>query len=305
MKALNVNQLRVLSFTAQQAAREAGQYIQSQFNNFQYSQHLKGDELMASTVVTEVDFKAQEMIITHLNDSIEKYDLGLLTEETDDNHSRLEKDFFWCIDPLDGTLPFVTHQSGYAVSIALVAKSGDPVIGVVYIPDTKVCFSGVKGHGVTRNGQLIDRDEIEDDGTVHFFMDRSFTKSPFLSYVIEELDDLIADIGEEDGVKQISYHEHFGAVRNALGTMMSHRSCYFKFPKKTKGGGSIWDFAATRLFFEELGLFVSTAQGNTLHLNNPSTTYMNEDGVLFATDKELSGLVKKMAEMVKDEDIEE
>ena len=54
----------------------------------------------------------------------QKYDFGILTEETPDNGSRLVKDYFWCVDPLDGTLPFTEGTPGYSVSIALVSKSG-------------------------------------------------------------------------------------------------------------------------------------------------------------------------------------
>ena len=80
----------------------------------------------------------------------------------------------------------------------------------------------------------------------------------------------------------------FGAVRNAIGVMTSRKGCYFKFSKKSQGGGSIWDFAATRLFFEELGLWVSNTDGKPLKLNNPQTTFMNEEGVLFATEVKLA-----------------
>ena len=57
----------------------------------------------------------------------ERYDLALLTEELEDDGSRHVKDYFWCIDPIDGTLPFTQKKPGYGVSIALVARDGASV----------------------------------------------------------------------------------------------------------------------------------------------------------------------------------
>ena len=65
----------------------------------------------ASQIVTEVDLMSQEMILKHIHPTCEEYDLGLLIEESNDDLSRFEKDYFWCIDPLDGTLPFVEQQA--------------------------------------------------------------------------------------------------------------------------------------------------------------------------------------------------
>jgi 3'(2'), 5'-bisphosphate nucleotidase len=83
------------------------------------------------------------------------------------------------------------------------------------------------------------------------------------------------------------YHQGYGAVRNALAVMQHSHACYFKFPKPQQGGGSIWDFAATRLFFEELGLGVTNAKGEKLHLNDPDTTFMNKLGVIYASQQAL------------------
>ena len=51
----------------------------------------------------------------------------VLTEETEDDGGRLRADYFWCVDPLDGTLPFIEGRPGSAVSIALIARDGTPV----------------------------------------------------------------------------------------------------------------------------------------------------------------------------------
>jgi 3'-phosphoadenosine 5'-phosphosulfate (PAPS) 3'-phosphatase len=279
--------LEALCETAKVAAVVAGKYIQSQFDKH-YNKGIKdGANSLAAQVVTEVDIKAQSIILEHLKDSTREYDLGVLTEESSDDRSRLEKDYFWCIDPLDGTLPFTEGRTGYAVSIALISKKGEPVIGVVYVPDKSECYSAVRGQGVYLNSNAITRKEIKPDNTLHVCMDGSLKSQPYF----EPLHQQINNWANQQEFDQVQYHEGYGAVCNALRVMQSETACYFKLPKNEKGGGSIWDFAATCLFFEELGLIVSNSAGNRLDLNNTNSTFMNEEGVIYATDQVLARFI--------------
>lgn len=281
MKNLTTTELERLCEAAKQAAVAAGKYIQSQFDEHYERQHKAGGDSLASQVVTAVDFKAQEIILDHLQHTLEKYDLGLLTEELADDRSRVEKAYFWCIDPMDGTLPFTEHRTGFSVSIALISSAGDPVVGVVYVPDLEACYSSIKCAGVLLNGHPFIRKEGLND-VIHFYMDRSFQSEPYYDFVKAQFSEFA-----NQHSAAIQYHADFGGVRNAIGVMSSGKGCYFKFPKKQQGCGSIWDYAATRLFFEELGLCVSDAAGQKLHLNNWKTTFMNDVGVLYATDEVL------------------
>jgi 3'-phosphoadenosine 5'-phosphosulfate (PAPS) 3'-phosphatase len=268
-------QLIKLCETAKEAACEAGQFIQSQFDQDYETKGKVGGDSFASQVVTEVDFKAQEIILNHLNASIQEFDLGLLTEESVDDNSRLEKDYFWCVDPMDGTLPFTEKRTGYAVSIALVAREGFPVIGVVYVPDLKDCYSSIKGKGVYYNDEVLRLDN-QTDSILHWYMDQSFQREPYYDQVVLQIQGIY-------GSERLEIHADYGGVRNAIGVLTSGNGCYFKFSKKQKGCGSIWDYAATRLFFEELGLPVNNAFGEELHLNDSQTTFMNGQGIMFST----------------------
>lgn len=286
---LSKQDLEALCETAKVAAVAAGKHIQSQFDKH-YNKGIKdGVVSLAAQVVTEVDIKAQEIILNHLQSSIDKYDLGLLTEESIDNQSRLEKDYFWCIDPMDGTLPFTEGRTGYAVSIALVTLAGDPVIGVVNVPDLAMSYTSIKGTGVWLNDQPFAR-EVSADATFHFYMDSSLKTESYF----EEVNERLNDWAEKQEIK-IQYHDGYGAVCNALEVMDAGLGCYFKFPKKQNGGGSIWDFAATRLFFEELDLYASNFSGNRLHLNNEKSTFMNEEGVIYATDQVLARFILELS----------
>ncbi|MEQ8240548.1 MAG: inositol monophosphatase family protein [Cyclobacteriaceae bacterium] len=294
MNNLTSRNLKELCETAITAATAAGQFIQSQFDKHYTTQSKIGGDSLASQVVTEVDLKAQEIILSHLEKSIDTFDLGLLTEEAEDDQSRSTKNFFWCIDPMDGTLPFTERRTGYSVSIALISRAGDPVIGVVYIPDLKQCYSAIKGEGVLLNDQAFVRNAIQNEHILHIYMDQSFTVEPYFSFVKNQFNDLL-----DGDLSKIQFHDNYGGVRNAIGVMNSGKGCYFKFPKERKGCGSIWDYAATRLFFEELDLFVTNAAGEKLHLNNPTSTFMNHAGVLYTTHEELSEFIVAIGKKVR------
>ena len=85
---------------------------------------------------------------------------------------------------------------------------------------------------------------------------------------------------------------------NALQLLDTPAGCYFKLPKPNPGGGCIWDYAATSLIYEELGLHVSDSFGNLLALNRKDSPYMNQHGVIYTTDlalgKELVVLCEKL-----------
>lgn len=170
--------------------------------------------------------KAQEIILQHLNNSIEQYDLGLLTEEAADDSSRLEKDYFWCIDPMDGTLAFTEGRTGYAVSIALVSKSGDPLIGVVYLPDLDDVYTSIKGKESRLNNEVFKRKAVKNN-LLQVYMDRSLQSEPYFEFLKKELQKW-----SKEKENKLEYHMGYGAVRNALGVLNSASTCYFKFPKK-------------------------------------------------------------------------
>ncbi len=149
---LSAEDLIQLVGCAATAVKEAGVLIAQYDGREVLVQHKAGGESLASQVVTEVDELSQAIILKHLQPTCAAFDLALLTEEQPDDGSRLEKDAFWCIDPLDGTLPFTESIPGYAVSIALVARDGTPLIGVVYDPSTGTQYQAVQGQGVLRNG---------------------------------------------------------------------------------------------------------------------------------------------------------
>ena len=284
---LTSNDLYLLGQCAISAALQAGQLI-THFDREKLTVNSKQAGMnLASQVVTDVDHLSQALILQNLLPSCELYDLALLTEESPDDGSRLEKDYFWSIDPLDGTLPFIEGVHGYSVSIALVSRESVPVIGVVYDPLKQVLYHAVKGAGVFRNGQPWQLSKSSANQSVlNLITDRSFSKHPQYANVLDKLKALAKTMGYEE-VKMI---QQGGAAMNACWVLEKSPACYFKFPSKHLGGGSLWDFSATACLFNEINAVVSDSHGYPLELNRANSTFMNHSGVVYASDETLAKL---------------
>jgi 3'-phosphoadenosine 5'-phosphosulfate (PAPS) 3'-phosphatase/aminoglycoside phosphotransferase (APT) family kinase protein len=290
-KHLSQNDLKELAELAIDAAKQAGRIISDRAQKPVTVFKKTGGDSLASQVVTEVDQLCQDLILKTLKPSFERFDLGLLTEESTDNESRHDKDAFWCIDPLDGTLPFIESTPGYAVSISLVSQKGTPLIGVVFDPVESTLYHAIEGEGAFRDHEpwkpdLVPKASLK---SLSLIGDRSLAQHARYSEIVSETE-AIAHERELDGV-----HSKLtgSAVMNACWTLENAPACYFKFPKPTDGGGSLWDYAATACIFKEAGAFVSDIYGAPLDLNRSGSTFMNHRGILFATDQELAERIRE------------
>ncbi|QBG48677.1 inositol monophosphatase [Verrucomicrobia bacterium S94] len=277
---LNANHLNSLCSIAIEAAEAAGKHI-AETRPLDIRQDKEGDNL-ASQVLTEVDGQSQDIVLRILEPTFAEFDLALLTEESPDDGSRLEKDYFWCIDPIDGTLPFIEAVPGYSVSIALVSKTGIPEIGVVYDPVEHTLYHAVRGGGAFRNSKPW---KIRVHGSqLQIITDRSVAEFPYCGQVADALGARVKAQG--------------GGVMNALWCLESPPACYFKFPKEQPGGGCFWDYAATACMYTEIGAVVSDMSGNPLNFNAEYNRF-NRVGILFATDPELARRVIQLKEQIQ------
>ncbi len=282
---LEPTDLLALADVAVAAADEAGRMIAS--TRPEQVEHKEAGDSAASQVVTEIDRAAEEIIVGHLRPTLEPYELALLTEETEDDRARLEADHFWCVDPLDGTLPFVEGVPGSAVAIALVRRDGTPLIGVVHDPRTATTIRAVSGDGVLRNGRSWAPNLSQTDGRLALLADRGMLARP-------DHDELVASVAAAAtslGLALEVVPTPAGAVMIALEVLERAPACFFKQPKKS-GGGSLWDFASTACIFAEVGAVATDIHGDPLDLNRADSTFMNHRGVLYATDESIAAAIR-------------
>ena len=286
---LQADDLQFLTRQAILAAKAAGQAIANFPREQLIIDHKLAGSSLASQVVTEVDHLSEAIILEHLQPLSHRYDLALLSEETPDDGSRHRHDYFWCIDPLDGTLPFIEAKSGYSVVIALVARSGVPLIGVIYDPLAHTLYHAEHGIGAYINGQRLAA-PIALGGKpecLTFITDKSFQNDPLYPDFVAALPDFSCQLG----VRKSHLLLQGGAAINACQTYNDAPACYFKFPKSHSGGGCPWDYAATRCWLAAAGGWVSDCQGLTLDLNPTGSLYFNHCGVLFSSHKAISQAV--------------
>jgi len=280
--------LQQLCDAAVQAAREAGEFIQSADRNKLQRYFKEAGSSAASQLVTEVDVRSEAIIRQCLQATFELWDIAFVGEESSQNvpdiiPERMLKPYYWCVDPLDGTLPFVEGSPGYAVSIALVDQSGVPLIGVVYDPVDSTLMHAIKGQGAYRDQAPITRATSVSTSLV-VFADTSFRAHGNYAVILDTLNRCAQDSGM-DGVAMV-YGS--GAVKNACQVLDYPAACYIKLPKSEDGGGSIWDFAATACIVGEAGGWASNIHGQPLELNRQGSTFMNHQGVLYASNERIA-----------------
>jgi myo-inositol-1(or 4)-monophosphatase len=116
------------------------------------------DHLSAS----DVEFKNPKDLVTVIDRKVEDYivseikkvypDHGIIGEET--GRTETDGDYWWIIDPIDGTTSFFHGQPYYAVSIAF-QKAGALQAGVVYAPGLRQLFSAEKHKGAYLNDRKV------------------------------------------------------------------------------------------------------------------------------------------------------
>ena len=104
-----------------------------------------------SDFVSNADIKAEKIIIEELTKSKRNY--SIISEESGlINNS--DKENYWVIDPIDGTINFLHGIPHFAISIALKCKN-EIVSGLVYDPIKNEMFYAEKNNGAYFNNQRV------------------------------------------------------------------------------------------------------------------------------------------------------
>jgi len=118
--------MKNLHTIAADAALEAGEILLKYYKN-SYEIRDKSYHNPVTTADHEADAFLKQFLMKKTPD------FGWLSEETVDSEDRLEKEYVWVVDPLDGTKEFIEGVPHFVISIGLV-KQGAPVLGVLYNP---------------------------------------------------------------------------------------------------------------------------------------------------------------------------
>ncbi|RFZ94011.1 3'(2'),5'-bisphosphate nucleotidase [Mucilaginibacter conchicola] len=120
-------------------AIEAGKAILEVYNDEQAASSVsyKSD----NSPLTLADMRSNEVIVAGLEKAYPE--IPVLSEESADVDCEVRKnwDYYWCVDPLDGTKEFINRNGEFTVNIALIHKDA-PVLGVIYVPCKETLYYG-------------------------------------------------------------------------------------------------------------------------------------------------------------------
>lgn len=114
------------------ASLDAGKVIMDVYDT-PFKVEIKDDK----SPLTEADKQANAVINSYLIQT----EIPIISEENKqiDYLVRKEWDSCWIVDPVDGTKEFIKRNGEFTVNIALVVN-GQPKLGVIYVPATKVIY---------------------------------------------------------------------------------------------------------------------------------------------------------------------
>jgi len=140
-------------------AKEAGDAIMEIYDK-DFKIEYKDDK----SPLTEADLKSNEIIIAGLQSlfpeprtlNSEPISFPIMSEEGKmiAYEDRKDWEYYWCIDPIDGTKEFIKKNGEFTVNIALIHKD-TPILGVVYAPALKDMYKAKKGGGAFKNGHKL------------------------------------------------------------------------------------------------------------------------------------------------------
>jgi 3'(2'), 5'-bisphosphate nucleotidase len=227
---------------AENAANEILEIYQSDF-----SVENKED----NSPLTEADMASHKIIIAGLSNLTP--DIPILSEESTSISFETRRNWqrYWLVDPLDGTREFVKRNGEFTVNIALI-ENHQPVLGVVYVPVSRLCYFSSKGQGAYKqvNGEAAEKIKTKPASG------KTFTVAGSRSHGSEQQQNFFTALG--DDVEIIAIGSSLKLCLVAEGKV----DIYPRF-----GPTSEWDTAAAHAVVMEAGGVVTDTKLKPLEYN--------------------------------------
>jgi inositol-phosphate phosphatase/L-galactose 1-phosphate phosphatase/histidinol-phosphatase len=135
----------VLTALAHEMAEAAGTVIRRYFRT-PVGVDTKADESPVTIADRETEAAMRELLARHRPQD------GILGEEH--GRERLDAEYVWVLDPIDGTKAFITGMPVFGVLIGLLHR-GRPVLGIIDQPILRERWLGIAGETTTMNGKPV------------------------------------------------------------------------------------------------------------------------------------------------------
>jgi len=247
---------------ALEAAKEAAKIIMEIYNSNDLGIEIKDD----NSPVTKADKAADKLISSILKKNFPNY--GLLTEESVDDRTRLEKDYVFIVDPIDGTKEYVAHSGEFTINIGL-SYQHKPVMGVILIPVTGEIYYATKNGGA-------------------FYLNQDLLVKIHCNDKVSDLTTLVSRFHSNE-TEQAMIRKHQDVIKHQKVVGATIKGCYiahgkaemsYRFSSNTKE----WDTCAMQAIVEEAGGFILTFDGTPIVYNREDV--YNKDGYVICNRKE-------------------
>lgn len=217
--------------------------------------------------VTIADQEADQAIRAYLAPLFPSY--HFLTEEGVDNLDRLNADYVWIIDPLDGTKDFINRDDEFTTCIALSYK-GEIVVGVIVAPVTgRVFFASKNGGSFERLPNGENRRLQVSNKTEKITISASrYHRRPIENEYIERNKDLFANVVT------------LGSTLKAIAVASGEIEMFYRGSAGTKE----WDVAAADIIVTEAGGLFIEPDGSKIRYNKKDVN--NHKGYIIVNRKE-------------------
>jgi 3'(2'), 5'-bisphosphate nucleotidase len=246
----------------QKAARDAEMKIREVYET-NFAVEIKSDD----SPVTAADKGADAMIRKELHEKFPHY--ALLTEESQDDLSRLENDYVFIVDPVDGTKEFVARNGEFSTNIALSYRH-EIVVGVINVPMKDVMYYAVKGQGAFKleKGKAPVRIHVSEKTTgLTALRSRSFFTEGEKTLLQKHAD-------------KIMHIETLGAALKFCAIAEGKAEISYRESTGTKE----WDIAAGTIILKEAGGFILKHDGTEYAFNRKDV--YNREGYVLMNRKE-------------------
>ncbi len=166
-------------------AERAAVVIMKIYEQADHGVQTKSDE----SPLTLADLAAQKVILAGLKKLTP--DVPIVSEESSeaDNQEAMKSNYYWLVDPVDGTKEFIKRNGEFTVNIALI-EGERPVLGVVGVPAQDLIYAGEDSLGArkrTSGGPWQDIQVSDNQELTSIAVSRSHL-DPVSESIINELD---------------------------------------------------------------------------------------------------------------------
>lgn len=214
--------------------------------------------------VTTADIASEEIIKKGLLHSFPNY--AILSEETYDTKERLNNDYCWIVDPLDGTKDFVNKTNNFSINIAL-SYQNEIVLGAISVPFYQKVYYALKNQGSYK----LEKNHLQ---KIH----------------VSDKKDHLTMLTSQFFFKEKNKYDQHPSIEKMIALGSSYKACLIAEGKaeicvKEDPHSKEWDTAPSEIIIAEAGGIMGNIYGQKIYYNKKDV--YNHQGFIIANHEEV------------------